>query len=59
MIHAFYVFMDTILDLGRFGGLAVIIGWLLVRPKDKIVWFMVIATLILALANGYMAYTEY
>lgn len=58
MIHAFYVFMDTIFDLGRFGGLTVVIGWLLVHPKDKIVWFMVITTLILALANGYMAYTE-
>ena len=56
MIHAFYVFMDTILDFGRLGGLAVIIGWLLVHPKDKAVWFLVIATLILALANGYMAY---
>lgn len=58
MIHAFYVFMDTILDLGRFGGLGVIIAWLLIHPKNKTVWFMVIATLILALAKGYMAYTE-
>lgn len=57
MLHAFNVFMDTILDfLGRFGGLAVVIGYLLVYPKSKTVWFMVIATLIFAFANGYMAY---
>ena len=58
MIHAFNAFMDTILDLGRLGGLGVIIAWLLIHPKNKTVWFLVIATFIIALAKGYIAYTE-
>lgn len=58
MIHAINAFFDTFLDLGRIGGLAVVFGWLLVHPKDKVTWLLVIGFFIFALANGYMAYTE-
>ena len=56
MIEAFSAFMDTFLDLGRLGGVAVIFGWLLVHPKDKLVWLLVIGFLVMGLASGYVAF---
>lgn len=56
MIEAFNAFMDTFLDLGRLGGVAVILGWLLVHPKDKLVWLLVIGFLVMGLASGYVAF---
>ena len=55
MIEAFSAFMDTFLDLGRLGGVAVIFGWLLVHPKDKLVWLLVIGFFVMGLASGYVA----
>ena len=55
MIEALNAFMDTFLDLGRVGGIAVVFGWLLVHPKDKFTWLLVIGFLFMGLASGYVA----
>ena len=56
MIEAFCAFVDTFMDLGRIGGVAVIFGWLLVHPKDKLTWLLVIGFLVMAFASAYVAF---
>ena len=56
MIEALNAFMDTFLDLGRLGGVAVIFGWLLIHPKDKLVWLLVVGFLAMAFASAYVAF---
>ena len=56
MIEALNAFMDTFLDLGRLGGVAVVFGWLLGHPKDKLVWLLVIGFLVMAFASAYVAF---